>query len=274
MAYRYFFQAFPEAAVNFDITRAAALDRARAFVTAQGLRLDGYQSTIVFGVDDDQKTYLEREVGLERANRLMSSEVNVWYWDVRFFKPLQNEQFHVHVSPGGQIVGYEHLVEESAPGARLDRDAALARATDFLRDTLHLPMDNYTFLPEEASSEARPARTDWSFTWERTGFRVQDAPYRLRVELEGDRIGGYEEFLKVPEAWNRDFAAAALFEQFSGDGCGDSLRVADGRGAFGDGDAGEARRGGLEIGSGSRAFYRGALFRDGGQRLANYARWL
>ena len=108
--------------------------------------------------------------------------------------------------PAGSIVGYEHLVEESAPGARLDRDAALARATDFLRNTLHMPLDTYTFLPEEASSEARPARTDWSFTWERTGFRVQDAPYRLRVELEGERIGGYQEFLKVPEAWKRDFA--------------------------------------------------------------------
>ena len=86
----------------------------------------------------------------------MSSEVNVWYWDVRFFKPLQKEEFHVHVDPGGRIVGYEHLVEEAAPGARLDRDAALARATDFLRNTLHLPLDTYTFLPEEASSEARP----------------------------------------------------------------------------------------------------------------------
>ena len=65
VAYRYFFHAFPEAAVNFKVTRAAALDQARAFAAAQGAPLDGYQSTVVFNVDDDQKTYLEREVGLD-----------------------------------------------------------------------------------------------------------------------------------------------------------------------------------------------------------------
>ena len=85
-------------------------------------------------------------------------------------------------------------MEEAAAGARLERGAALARASDFLRDTLHAPLEGYTFLPEEANSVARPERTDWSFTWERTGFRAKDAPYRLRVALEGDRIGGYRSF--------------------------------------------------------------------------------
>src|SRR5579864_6311671 len=65
VAYRYFFRAFPEAAVNFKVTRGAALAQARAFATAQGADLAGYQSTVVFGVNDEEKTYLEREVGLE-----------------------------------------------------------------------------------------------------------------------------------------------------------------------------------------------------------------
>ena len=173
----------------------------------QGASLDGYQSSIVFNVDDDPKTYLEREVGLEQANRLMSSEVNVWFWDVRFFKPLQREEFRVRVDPAGRIVGFGHILEEAAPGARLERAEALARAQAFLRDTLHTPLENYTFLPEEANSTARPNRTDWSFTWERTGFRAKDAPYRLqRRDSPGDRIAGYQEYLKVPEAWQRSYA--------------------------------------------------------------------
>ena len=205
VAYRYFFQAFPEAAVNFQVTREAALDRARVFVTAQGVPLADYQSTIVFSVDDNQKTYLEREAGLEEANRLMSSEVNVWFWDARFFKPLQKEEFRAAVDTAGRIVGYQHTLEEAAPGARLERAQALARAESFLRDTLRLPLGGYTFLPAEANSSVRPNRTDWSFTWERTGFRAKDAPYRLRVTLAGDRIGGYQEALQVPEAWQRDY---------------------------------------------------------------------
>lgn len=206
VAYRYFFQAFPEASVNFKVTRGAALDEARAFAASQGASLTGYQSSIVFNVDDGPKTYLEREVGLEQANRLMSSEVNVWFWDVRFFKPLQKEEFRVRVDPAGRIVGFEHILDEAAAGARLERADALAHAQTFLRDTLHTPLESYTFLPEEANSTARPNRTDWSFTWERTGFRAKDAPYRLEVTLAGDRIAGYQEFLKVPEAWERDYA--------------------------------------------------------------------
>ena len=129
VAYRYFFKAFPEAAVDFKVTRSAALAEARAFAMAQGASLKGYQSTIVFGVDDEQKTYLEREVGLEEANRLMSSsQVSVWYWDARFFKPLQKEEFRVRVDPGGRISGYTREIEEGALGAMLDRATALARA--------------------------------------------------------------------------------------------------------------------------------------------------
>jgi membrane protease YdiL (CAAX protease family) len=205
VAHRYFFQAFPEAAVNFKVTRAAALERARAFVIAPAKPLQGYQSTVVFSVDDDGKTYLEREVGLAQANRLMSSEVRVWYWNIRFFRPQQKEEFRVRITPDGQVAGYEHILEESAPGARLERAQALQRAEDFLTQTLHTDLGTYTFLPEEANSLARPNRTDWSFTWERTGFRAKDAPYRLRVTVQGGDVGGYQEFLKVPEVWLRSY---------------------------------------------------------------------
>jgi membrane protease YdiL (CAAX protease family) len=206
VAYRYFFRAFPEASVDFKVTRTAALERARVFAGGQGFSLQGYQSAIVFNVDDDTKTFLEREIGLEQANRLMSSEVNVWYWDVRFFRPRQKEELRVRVDPKGGIVGYEHVLEEAAPGVRLDRSEAFARAEQFLTQTLHIGLLAYAFLPEEANSNTRPNRTDWSFTWERKGFRVKDAPYRLQVTIEGDKPGGYAEFLKVPEAWQRNYA--------------------------------------------------------------------
>ena len=106
----------------------------------------------------------------------------------------------------GRIVGYDHILEEAAPGARLERPQALARAQQFLPQALHIDLANYTFLPEEANSVARPNRTDWTFTWERKDFRVKDAPYRLQVAIQGDQLGAYHEFLKVPEEWQRCYA--------------------------------------------------------------------
>jgi hypothetical protein len=216
VAYTYFFRAFPEASVDFKVPRAQALADAKQFAVAQGAQLSGYDSSIVFDLDDTAKTYLEREVGLQQADQMMAGDVHIWYWQTRFFRPLQKEEFDVRVEPAGGIVGYLHELEDAAPGAHLERSAAQAKAESFLRDTLHVDLSRFDFREEEANSTEHPARRDWSFSWERRGFRAKDAPYRLNVTLAGDRVSGYEEFLKVPEAWRLDYdrlrASNNLFE--------------------------------------------------------------
>ena len=204
-AHRYFFRAFPEASVDFKVSRNEARGLARAFVGGLGENISGYQSAIVFDVDDNAKTYLEREVGLQQANRLMSSELNIWYWDVRFFRPQQEEEFRVRVSPGGEIVGYEHKIPEARAGASLERAAAETAAQSFLRGKMGVDLSEWDFLSEEANSSKKPNRLDWSFTWEKHGFKAKDAPYRLRVTLQGDRAGSSQEFLHVPESWERSY---------------------------------------------------------------------
>jgi hypothetical protein len=204
-AYKYFFRAFPEASVNFQVSREEALARAQRFVTGLGENVGGYQSAIVFNVDDNAKVYLERQLGLQQANKLMSSELNIWFWDVRFFKPQQEEEFRVRVSPAGQIVGYTHKIEESRAAATLDRATAQFAAQNYLTTKLGLDVRRWDLLPEEANSKKRPNRLDWAFTWEKHDFRAKDAPYRLQVTLQGDRIGGSEELLRVPEAWERSY---------------------------------------------------------------------
>jgi membrane protease YdiL (CAAX protease family) len=204
-AQRYFFRAFPEASVDFKVSRTEAQQRAKNFVQGLGENLDGYQSTITFEVDDNAKTYLERELGLQEANRLMSSELNVWFWEVRFFKPQQEEEYRVRVSPAGKVVAYSHKIEEARAAKSLSREEALSAAQQFLQTKPGTNLDNWNFLPEEANSEARPNRLDWSFTWERKNFRAKDAPYRLEVGLQGDRVGSKQEFLQVPEAWTRAY---------------------------------------------------------------------
>lgn len=204
-AYKYFFRAFPEASVNFKVSREEALTRARNFVSGLGENLSGYRSAIVFNVDDNAKVYLERELGLQQANRLMSSDLNIWFWDVRFFKPQQEEEFSVRVSPAGQIVGYAHVLPKSQAGASLERAAAQTIAQNFLVGRLGMGMNGWDLLAEEANSEKMPARIDWTFNWEKHDFRAKDAPYRLKVQVQGDNIGESQEFLKVPEAWERSY---------------------------------------------------------------------
>ncbi len=205
-AQRYFFQAFPEASVDFKVTRQEALNRAEAFLKSVGENPQGYESTAVFEVDEAPKTYLERELGLKQANQMMASSVNLWYWNVRFFRPEQEEEFLVRISPSGEVAGYDHKIEEARAGAKtLSQEQALGIAQDYLQQKLKMDMGQWEYLPEEANSEAKPNREDWSFTWERKGFKAKDATYRLTASVQGDQIGGSQEYLRVPEQWTRDY---------------------------------------------------------------------
>ncbi len=216
-AHHYFFRAFPEASVDIKISRTDAQARAKTFVEGLGQNLTDYQSTIAFEVDESSKTYLERELGLQQANRLMSSELNIWYWEIRFFKPLQEEEYRVRVNPSGKVVAYEHKIEEARAGKSLSRDEALTSAENYLQNKLGTDLNNWQFLPEEANSETRPNRLDWSFTWEKKGFKAKEAPYRLEVALQGDQIGNSQEFLQVPEAWTRGYEHLRSTNQFYGE---------------------------------------------------------
>jgi hypothetical protein len=216
-AHRYFFQAFPEASVDFKVSRADAQSRAKKFVEGLGENLDGYQSTIAFQVDEEAKTYLERELGLQQANRLMSSQLNIWYWEVRFFKPLQVEEYSVHVNPAGTVVAYGHKIEEARAEKSLAKEEALGVVELYVQDKLGVDLNNWQFLPEESNSQLRPNRVDWSFTWERKGFKAKEAPYRLEVGLDGNKIGNSHEFLKVPEIWTRAYEHLRSTNNFYGE---------------------------------------------------------
>ena len=57
----------------------------------------------------------------------------------------------------------------------------------------------------DSVSEKRPARTDYSFTWKQKDVDLGDGSLRLEVEVDGDQVAGYREFVKVPEGWTRDY---------------------------------------------------------------------
>ncbi|HSB15767.1 MAG TPA: type II CAAX endopeptidase family protein, partial [Bryobacteraceae bacterium] len=107
-----------------------------------------------------------------------------------------------YVNPSGRVMGFEHVIPEAAAGARPNRTEARQRAEECLRRQTQAP---HRLIEEELRE--RPNRYDYVFTWEEEGFRAKDATLRRTVELHGDRVGRYSEYLYVPEQWKRDFAA-------------------------------------------------------------------
>jgi len=196
--------AFPSASIDFRMTRNEAEEAASVFLVQQGYRAETYRAVTVFDYDDNAKVYLERELGPERANELMHSEVSIWRWRSRFFRPSEQEEFSVSFSPTGHLVGFFREIAEIRDGAFLPQTEARAIAENFLTEYQSLRLSDYNLI--EGETVIRENRADHTFTWERRDFLAGEATARTMVTIQGDRLGRYAEFLKVPEAWRRDYA--------------------------------------------------------------------
>jgi membrane protease YdiL (CAAX protease family) len=216
IATRFFNRVFPEASIEFKVNRESSLPIALGFLdrlnpssaslrTASSIpNLQNYRHAAIFDYDDTAKTFLERQFGLERANQLMGSEIRLWHWSHRWFRPQQKEEFQVDVSPRGEVTGFAHLVDENAEGANLNREEARTLAERFLQQVVGKDLSELDFI--EVHSEKREKRTDHLFRWKSRQLQLGDAQYRYSVTVQGNEIGTYDEDLRVPEEWLRGYA--------------------------------------------------------------------
>ncbi len=200
---QYFPKVFPEATIDFKITREESVPIAENFIKEKGLDVSDYKHAVIFSHDDMAKVFLEKELGLEKAQDVMEKKVKLWRWSNRWFKPLEKEEFKIFVSPEGKIIRFVHLLPEEKEGENLLKEDAQDVAEKFLSQKMRKDLDSLEFV--SASSERRPKRTDHTFIWKEIGFDIKDATYRYEVTVLGDKIGGYKEYLKVPDKWKRSY---------------------------------------------------------------------
>ena len=124
--------AFPEASIDLRLSKPEITALGEKFLRSQGLAAENFRQLTLFDSDETARTYLERELGVTEANRLMQGEVAVWRWRARWFRPPQQEEMLVYLSPTGVLIGFVHVIPEAAAGARLDKDAARRLAEGFL----------------------------------------------------------------------------------------------------------------------------------------------
>jgi hypothetical protein len=118
----------------------------------------------------------------------MAAEVNVWNWEVRFFKPEQEEEFRVSVSR-----------KETSPAMctrfrkrKREHNRAAMRAADGAKffDCQAGPSGGGLGFPAGASEfrdQAEPAGLVVHLGTH--GFKAKDAPERLTIGLNGADVG-------------------------------------------------------------------------------------
>jgi membrane protease YdiL (CAAX protease family) len=191
----WFTSAFPEASIDFRYDRDTSKRIAEPLVDTRGLK-----HTVVFDSDDAARIFLERTLGLKRANAVMKREVRLWFWHHRWFRPLQEEEWSVDVAPTGEIVSMTRKIPESRPMRTVDATTARTIAETFLTRV------GATNLDLVSQSERKlPARVQRIFTWTSRSIHPAGAEYRHTITVDGDSVSSYGQRLKVPEEWLRSY---------------------------------------------------------------------
>jgi membrane protease YdiL (CAAX protease family) len=193
---------YPEAALQIEVSRAEAIEIARATVERQMGDLSAYRHAVSFNTDSNTKSFLEKEFGLGVANDLMGDEIRTWYWWVRWFIPEQQEEFGAAIDPSGRLVFYAHQVEEDRAEESVDPQRAEQIARSFIALNTSLDLGQYERIATRETEQ--PNRTDHRFTWKRLELELDDAEYEIIVDIEGSRVGYFSEYLDVPQDWVRE----------------------------------------------------------------------
>ncbi|HEX9502088.1 MAG TPA: CPBP family intramembrane glutamic endopeptidase [Thermoanaerobaculia bacterium] len=200
--FNWFYAAFPEASIDFRYNRDSSLPLARGVFDSQRIDVHDYKHAAVLDGDEMAKIFLERSLGLSSANRLMRQDVRIWWWHHRWFKPLQEEEFQVDVAPTGEIVGYADHIPEDRTLPTMDPAAARRMAESFLA-RINAKLSDLQLVAQ--SERGLPHRTQRIFTWESQSIHPAGAPYRHTVTVDGDRVSRYEQRVRVPDQWQRDY---------------------------------------------------------------------
>jgi hypothetical protein len=194
---------FPFTSIDLKMPRSAIGEFSRQWCNRLGYNPAGSVSSTVFDYDDDAKTFLEYELGQDKANELMKSTVPTWYWSTRFCRPFKLEEVNVCLDPIGNLVSVSRSISNDRPLPSLDSAAAKKLATEFITKQAGCSLDSYQCIEDGSVPQSR--RTDHYFTFEDTQNDYKGAKLRIYSYISGNTLTEYKRFLFIPENWSRKF---------------------------------------------------------------------
>lgn len=197
---------FPSASIDLKYSREQIAKQSRDRAEICGYKTQSTIESTTFTFFNESKTFLEYELGLDEANRLMKDKVPVWSWTTRFCKQNDLEQFRVWLSPTGKLLAFMHSFEDERAMPTIKHEEALVRAQSFLENEVSRPMAGLKLVRDETTTKAH--RDDHSFTWEDTSPEsdFKGAKLRYYVAFAGNELSEYSSFLNIPDEWKRKYS--------------------------------------------------------------------
>ncbi len=200
-------RAMPMLALRQQITRQVALQRADSFFQAHDLAPEGSRRAVHFEANDSLRTYVDLAGGgPDSLNALIRGrDFALFTWSVRAFVPLDPHEARVDFATDGRIVGFRRVLAESDRRPELDPDSARALATTVLADWIGQDTTLWSLSSSSYETRKTSGRVDRTFTFEREGRRIAEAPIRLDVVIAGDTPSAANPYVVIPQSFHRRY---------------------------------------------------------------------
>jgi membrane protease YdiL (CAAX protease family) len=195
-------ESYPQIGIDVKIDRHEAKRIAENFLKENGVPVERYKNVTEFFGLPAVENYLDRSIGSQKAGELLNEEIVDWQFQTRFFIPLEQEEYFVSFDNLGRFSSYQHVIPNEKEGAKLSVEDAKKIAEDFFVKHYHENLADYSLVEKDVND--RGWRIDYGFTWEKNGFDVGGAKKRISINILGDWVGSFYEFLNIPEEWQRN----------------------------------------------------------------------
>ncbi len=183
----------PPASVNLRYSRAEIMDKANSYLRGLGYDLKDYQQDAWFSLESSVHLYLQTQGGIPHANAILRTDslpAHHWYvsWYDRSRSQSQSiESFRAWLSPSAKILGFQHVIKDTASLPSLTKAEALEKAENFL----HSQGIDLSPLTLGTSSETQQShRLDHKFVWSDKDTALER---NIWVQIQGTEIGGFRQ---------------------------------------------------------------------------------
>lgn len=206
----------PAASVDLRYSREEIMERGNTYLRSLGYDTGDDQQDAWFGFIGNTHLFLQTRGGMRYANGVMRSDTlatHHWYvsWYDRNLSVSQApESYELWMSPSGRVLGFSHVIRDSASRPSVSPEEARNRAEQFLA-TRGIDLSRFTL---STSSETRRLnRLDHRFVWTSGDSLLRGM---LTLTVQGEEIGAYRLLQEPGPAFEKEFSGVATAVTFLG----------------------------------------------------------
>lgn len=197
-------QVFPSAAINFALTKDQIMEEASMWKGKVKIPGTYPISSATFNLDNASKNFLDFKLGTKEANRIMSEEAPIFWWDIKYAEPKNDETVEIQLSPDGKLVALEYYLSKDRALPNISHEEAKAKALEFISGLTGTAIDQFAI--KQDTTTPRSNRIDHSFTLENKNYDWAGAKLRTNITYSGNLLTEYNAFVHKPEAWDRQYS--------------------------------------------------------------------